>query len=144
LPVPVSAQQHAGGGFGFCSKYQNADEPFLPSSRTLVKHVHVDLSFTEAKDVLFLPFSKQQDTEPHCDAPFSFSACLLVKDDNKILPEWLAYHYEVLPLRRLIIAIDPLSTTSPEPILQAYRKIGMNITVSTLMLMLSLLRISQP
>jgi len=34
--------------------------------------------------------------------PFSFSACLLIKDNNIILPEWLAYHYTVLPLRRLI------------------------------------------
>ena len=31
--------------------------------------------------------------------PFFFSACLLIKDNNIILPEWLAYHYTVLPLR---------------------------------------------
>eukprot|EP00984_Skeletonema_dohrnii_P032193 scaffold25805_cov78-Skeletonema_dohrnii-CCMP3373.AAC.1 len=28
-----------------------------------------------------------------------WSACLLIKDNNIILPEWLAYHYTVLPLR---------------------------------------------
>jgi len=28
--------------------------------------------------------------------PFSWSACLLIKDNNIILPEWLAYHYRKL------------------------------------------------
>jgi len=63
--------------------------------------------------------------------PFSFSACLLIKDDNIILPEWLAYHYTVLPLRRLIVAVDPLSYTDPKPIFDLYQSIGMNITVWT-------------
>lgn len=63
--------------------------------------------------------------------PFSFSACLLVKDNNVILPEWLAYHYTVLPLRRLIVAVDPLSHTDPTPILNKYTSIGMNITTWT-------------
>ena len=33
---------------------------------------------------------------PNFDYPFTFGACLLIKDDNQILPEWLAYHYTVL------------------------------------------------
>lgn len=53
--------------------------------------------------------------------PFEFAACLLTKDDKIILPEWLAYHYTVMPLRYLIVAVDPLSITSPEPILDMYR-----------------------
>ena len=65
--------------------------------------------------------------EPSLGAPFSFGACLVVKDDNKHLWEWLAYHYTVLPLRHLVIAMDPFSLTSPEPVLQKFREIGMNI-----------------
>jgi hypothetical protein len=61
-------------------------------------------------------------------APFSFSACLIIKDDNIILPEWLAYHYTVLPLHRLIVGVDTLSHTDPTPILDAYQTLGMNIT----------------
>jgi hypothetical protein len=62
-------------------------------------------------------------------APFSFSACLIIKDDNIILPEWLAYHYTVLPLHRLIVGVDTLSHTDPTPILDAYQQtLGMNIT----------------
>jgi hypothetical protein len=50
----------------------------------------------------------------------SFSACLLVKDDNDILNEWIAYHYHTIQLRTLIIATDPSSTTSPSSILQKW------------------------
>jgi hypothetical protein len=65
------------------------------------------------------------------DHPFQFAACLILKDGNQILPEWLAYHYTVLPLQHLIVAVDPFSVTSPEPILEKFREIGMNITIWT-------------
>ena len=55
------------------------------------------------------------------------SACLLVMDDNHFLIEWLAYHYTVLPLRRLIIAQDPRSRTSSSPILKRWQH-RINIT----------------
>ena len=58
-----------------------------------------------------------------------FSACLMIKDDNHYLVEWLAYHYHFLPLRRLIVGIDPTSTTSPHCILNRYHSRGLiNIT----------------
>ena len=60
-----------------------------------------------------------------------WSACLLIKDNNIILPEWLAYHYTVLPLRRLIVAVDPTSKTDPRYIFDQYKSIGMNVTVWT-------------
>jgi hypothetical protein len=58
----------------------------------------------------------------------SMSACLLVMDDNHFLIEWLAYHYHVLPLRHLIVAVDPRSRTSPASILERYRT-RINITL---------------
>ena len=51
----------------------------------------------------------------------SMSACLLIKDDNDILPEWLAYHYHVLKLRTIIVAVDPQSNTSPATVLETWR-----------------------
>ena len=39
--------------------------------------------------------------------------CLLIKDDNDLLSEWIAYHYHVFNMRRLIVAMDPTSKTSP-------------------------------
>eukprot|EP00980_Cylindrotheca_fusiformis_P015281 scaffold4247_cov66-Cylindrotheca_fusiformis.AAC.22 len=53
--------------------------------------------------------------------PFEFAGCLMTRDDNVPLPEWLAYHYTVLPLRYLIVSIDPRSVTSPEGIFDLYR-----------------------
>ena len=61
--------------------------------------------------------------------PFAWSSCLIIKDSNIILPEWLAYHYTVLPLRRLVVAVDPSSSDDPQSIFDLYEKIGMNITV---------------
>jgi hypothetical protein len=57
----------------------------------------------------------------------SISACLLVMDDNHFLIEWLAYHYEVLPLRRLIVARDPRSRMSLSHILRRWKGL-INIT----------------
>jgi Glycosyl transferase family 2 len=59
------------------------------------------------------------------------AACLLVRDDNHFLPEWLAYHYFVGPLKSLIVAVDPRSTTDPASILNRYTATdsGLNITV---------------
>lgn len=56
-----------------------------------------------------------------------FSACLLMMDDNHFLTEWLAYHYHTLPLRHLIVAVDPRSVTSPSKILDRWRAHGMVI-----------------
>lgn len=55
----------------------------------------------------------------------SFGACLIIMDDNHFLTEWLAYHFLQLPLRRLIVAIDPRSSTSPTDILDRYRNRGL-------------------
>ena len=46
--------------------------------------------------------------------------CLLIKDDNDLLSEWIAYHYHVFNMRRLIVAMDPTSKTSPLDVLQKY------------------------
>jgi hypothetical protein len=52
-----------------------------------------------------------------------FSACLLVKDDNDILNEWIAYHYHVLKLRTLVLASDPSSKTSPTVVLNRWKSL---------------------
>jgi len=60
-----------------------------------------------------------------------FSGCLVLKDDNDRLPEWLAYHWLVLPLKYLIIAIDPTGTTTPEKIIHPWKTLdkGMEIVL---------------
>jgi hypothetical protein len=56
------------------------------------------------------------------------AGCLLVMDDNHFLIEWIAYHYHVVNLRHLIVAIDPRSQTLPDEIVQRWKN-HMNISV---------------
>lgn len=50
----------------------------------------------------------------------SFAACLLIKDDNDMLSEWIAYHYHTVKMRYLVVAVDPLSSEKPHDILKAW------------------------
>jgi hypothetical protein len=52
-----------------------------------------------------------------------FSACMLIKDDNDLLNEWIAYHYHTTRMRHLVVAIDPSSLTSPAEILNRWQNI---------------------
>lgn len=61
------------------------------------------------------------------DGNSTFSACLLVMDDNHRLTEWIAYHFHVLPLRTLIVAVDPRSKTSPTKVLNRWRQMGLYV-----------------
>lgn len=62
---------------------------------------------------------------PTLDENEDFAACLLIKDDNHWLVEWLAYHYHVMPMRDLIVAVDPESKTSPMRIINRWRDSGL-------------------
>lgn len=48
--------------------------------------------------------------------------CLLIKDDNDLLPEFIAYHYHAVDLRHLVVAVDPTSATSPTVILERFHR----------------------
>jgi hypothetical protein len=51
----------------------------------------------------------------------SMAACLMIRDDNALLSEWLAYHYMVLPLRMLVVGIDMNSTQDPRDVLTRWK-----------------------
>lgn len=72
---------------------------------------------------------QQQQTTSSKDE--SFSACLLVMDENFRLHEWLAYHYHVLPLRYLVVAVDPRSKQWPTPIFQQFTSELEDLTIVT-------------
>ena len=57
------------------------------------------------------------------------AGCLLIRDDNFRLPEWLAFHHHVLPLHRVIVASDPRSMEDPSQIFETFsQELGMNIS----------------
>ncbi len=53
----------------------------------------------------------------------TLSICLLTKDDNHILAEWLAYHYHVVNLRTLIVMVDPTSKKYPTELFEKFRNL---------------------
>lgn len=58
-----------------------------------------------------------------------FSACILLKDENHRISEWLAYHWLTLPLKYVVVAIDPTSATSPESILRLWNSLNMGLEI---------------
>lgn len=63
---------------------------------------------------------KESSSSPSSKTGDGFGACLIIMDDNHFLIEWLAYHSYVLPLKHLIVAVDPKSRTSPRATLDKY------------------------
>jgi hypothetical protein len=59
---------------------------------------------------------------PQLETTDMFGACLMVKDDNELLYEWLAYHYTILPLRYIVVGSDINSTQDPTAILERWRE----------------------
>jgi hypothetical protein len=49
-----------------------------------------------------------------------FAGCIVVKDDNDRISEWIAYHWLILPLKYLVVAVDPTGKTSPRKILNLF------------------------
>jgi hypothetical protein len=64
---------------------------------------------------------RQQQPSSAADDNDIMSSCMLIMDDNHWLVEWLAYHWTVLNLRFMIIAIDERSKTSPLSILDKWK-----------------------
>jgi len=62
------------------------------------------------------------------DTNESFSACLLVMDENFRLQEWIANAYFTLPLRYLVVTVDPRSKVMPTEKLDIFRN-ELNITI---------------
>lgn len=58
-----------------------------------------------------------------------FAGCLLLKDDNDRLSEWIAYHWLVLPLKYLVVAVDPTGMTSPEKILNLWKEADLGLEI---------------
>ena len=110
--------------------YEN--NPFLQGSQNLQNRIqHTDILETETEapfnETLAYPTEDPIPNPVPASGYDTFSACLLVMDDNPRLLEWLAYHYHVLPLRYLVVAVDPRSRTSPTFILNRFRKMGVYI-----------------
>lgn len=77
-------------------------------------------SLPNKPSIPFVPKQHSNQSPRNINYTDGAAACLLVMDDNHRLIEWLAYHYHTLPLRYLVIAVDPRSQTQPDKILQRW------------------------
>jgi hypothetical protein len=104
--------------------WQNQDLRRLPyNHRSLLMPEQVDGSESRTN-----PTASQNNNDRR--RRHGLAACLLVMDDNHFLIEWLAYHYFVGPLKSLIVAVDPRSTTNLSSIVERYNDDSeLNITV---------------
>ena len=90
-----------------------------------IHHLDLDKPIVQQSSPLRTQQQEQEGTVKQHGTPINrtnvedegISACLLVNDENPRLPEWIAYHYQILPLRALIIAIDPASRSLPNAII---------------------------
>jgi hypothetical protein len=64
--------------------------------------------------------SQIQQYQQQDQGDMSMSACLMVRDDNALLYEWLSYHYITLPLRHVLVAADQNSTEDPHLVLRRW------------------------
>lgn len=93
---------------------------FTRTTRQILKYEQISYknnkaNFPKERRLMMQPSS--QSLSPNA----TLTACLLIKDDNDILSEWIAYHYYTLKLRYLIVAVDPSSVQSPSPILAKWK-----------------------
>ena len=59
----------------------------------------------------------------------SFGACMMMKEDNELLYEWIAYHFEMMPLRYLVIGSDEGSMQDPRDVLGLWNGTGLQYWV---------------
>lgn len=93
--------------------------------------IHLNIESTTGelpKQDSFIQLQKKNVTA-HDVPEDGFAGCLLLKDDNDRLSEWIAYHWLTLPLKYLIVAVDPTGTTSPKHILDEWRKADMGMDI---------------
>jgi hypothetical protein len=77
------------------------------STSSMSRHLsNNDIKQTSIHDLLRAP---KPATKEYPKTNKTISACMLAMDDSIRLTEWIAYHYTVLPLGSLMIAIDPNS-----------------------------------
>jgi hypothetical protein len=104
----------------------SSTEVFLRMSRA--QFSKIDHSPVEVLSQIPVPHHHPSEKVTTSTTDESFSACLLVMDENFRLYEWIAYHYHVLPLRYLVLAVDPRSKHLPDPVLDLFRQ-QLNMTI---------------
>ncbi|CAB9515100.1 expressed unknown protein [Seminavis robusta] len=112
---PAEAESDQGGDQDKpISTSEEATKPVLDSAPATTTTHTTTLSKPASNHTITAPSSMTT-------RPVGMGACLLIKDDNHWVIEWLAFHWFVIPLRYLVVVIDPSSVTSPLQILDRWK-----------------------
>jgi len=104
-------------------KYNNNKDQVFGACLKIMDDNHVSVCARKHANSISSTILSQQETDIDlllallCFLPYLFM-------NNQWLVEWLAYHWFVLPLRHLVVLIDPKSRTSPVPILERWSNAG--------------------
>lgn len=101
------------------------------AAATLVCQLYLATTHFTSMDKVYLPDGDptyRQTSTPSKKAKnltqAAFGACIMVKEDNDLLYEWIAYHYTVLPLGYLVIGSDLANSQDPAYVLNRWTKAG--------------------
>ena len=118
------------------SRFQSQNHPESVSRMTMIDWNHLVIgdsfdrqvggvinavSMTNPSSPSLGPVAPSKQSPHKINHDSSFSACLLIMDDNHHLTEWISYHYFTLKLRYLVVTVDPHSKTSPSKLLDRWR-----------------------
>lgn len=94
--------------------YDNRPPQMTRSSQILTPSTEIKAS--SSLHTIPVPMLIEPPLSPHD----SFGACLMMKEDNDLLSEWIAYHYMILPLRYLFVGSDSGNTQNPRTVLDRW------------------------
>lgn len=105
------------------------DKEFISNHKHSFRRMLLRRELSELSDPKTVLHKESKETRESGGSAF----CLIVKDENDILLEWVAYHYHVFKMRRLIVATDPSSKNSPLDVLNRWIQnndyFGLDVTV---------------
>ena len=118
-----TSERWSGGNTTTLSNDAQAQQVDTTTNKKMSQKARTSQSIMEVnhEDLSTIPPEHQLEENEILDYHNSFSACLMIMDENHRLPEWLAYHYYMLPLRHVVLLVDPRSETSPMNIVHRRR-----------------------
>jgi hypothetical protein len=104
------------------------DQPtvLVDTSRQLPSDHHPSTLFPTRHNKKGYSTSSNTSTATNTTTGGGFGACLLSKDDNDNLREWIAYHFTILPLRHVLVGVDDGSVDDPKDVLTRWEHAGIH------------------
>lgn len=97
----------------------------LQVHQIIIKHIQ----YNNDGGVMALSDQRESGSRGFLRPSESFGACMMMKEDNVLLYEWIAYHYIMMPLRYLVIGSDIGNRQDPRDVLRRWDGTGLRYWV---------------